>query len=120
MVHTGIFATSDEIIVKAGKNYDVLITEARINQLCLEVESRINCLTRYNWSDKYASLNVDVKYILSELESNLVAMYIIAFNPSVYTSLAEAQTMLDMLRDGSDKCMNELQDIKGQDFINNA
>ena len=34
MAHEGIFATSDEILVKAGENYDTSITEARINALC--------------------------------------------------------------------------------------
>lgn len=64
MAHTGIFATSDEILVKAGEKYDTSVTEARINALCLQAESIINVMTRYNWSDAYASLNADVKGIL--------------------------------------------------------
>ena len=100
MAHTGIFATSDEILVKAGKNYDTGVTEARINALCLQVESHINAVTRYNWSDNYAGLNADVKGLLALAESNMVAMYIINYNMSVFTSRLEAQTMLDVLRDG--------------------
>ena len=65
MAHTGIFATSDEILVKAGTNYDTDITEARINALCLQVESFINCVCRYNYSDAYSGLDADVKGILS-------------------------------------------------------
>ena len=98
MAHTGIFATSDEILVKAGENYDTSITEARINNLCSQVESYINSATRYNWSDDYAGLNADVKGILTLIESNLVAAYIISFNMSGFTSRQEAEDMITLLR----------------------
>ena len=120
MAHTGIFATSDEILVKAGENYDTSITEARINALCLQVESFINCATRYNWSDAYSGLNADVKGILSELESNLVAIYIISFNMAGYTSRIEAEDMINILRDASLRGLSILRDKKTQDFANGA
>ena len=74
MAHTGIFATSSEILTKAGENYDTSVTEAKINELCLQAESFINVATRYNWTDAWqgGGLNADVKYILSMLESDLV------------------------------------------------
>jgi len=106
MAHTGIFCSSDEILVKAGENYDTSITEARINALCLQAESYINVLTGTNWSDSYAGLNADWKGILSEAESNLVAMYIISFNMSGYASLEMASTMLDVLWARFDACIS--------------
>lgn len=118
MAHTGIFATSDEILVKAGENYDTSVTEARINALCLQVESMINCLTRYNWSDAYASLNADVKGILSLIESNLVAIYIITFNMAGYTTRTEAEDMIIVLKDQATWALRSLQDRKTQEFIN--
>ena len=120
MAHTGIFATSDEILVKAGSKYDTAITEARINALCLQAEGYINSVTRYNWSDAFSGLNSDFKGILSELESDLVAMYIIMFNRAVYTNGEEAECMLDLYTDRTNKIINYLTDIKTQDFINNA
>jgi hypothetical protein len=116
MAHTGIFATSDEILVKAGENYDTGITEARINDLCLQVESQINISTQYNWSDAFASLNADVKGLLAMAESNLVAMYIISYNPSAIPSRT-AETMLDLLRDGYVTCIEQLKIEAKRDFM---
>lgn len=120
MAHTGIFATSDEILVKAGENYDTSINEARINKLCTQVESLINCMCRYNFSDNYSTLNADVKGILSEVASNLVAIYIISFNMAGYTSRIEAEDMINILRDGALRGLAILRDKKTQDFINGA
>lgn len=120
MAHTGIFATSDEILVKAGENYDTSITEARINALCLQVESFINTYCRYNYSDAYAGLNADVKGILSEVASNLVAIYIISYNMSGFTSLDEAKAMITLLRDSAIRGLSILRDKETQRFINGA
>lgn len=118
MAHTGIFATSDEIMVKCGENVDATgDTEARINALCLQVESYINCTTRYNWSDAYAGLNADVKGILSMCASDMVASYLIAFNMSGYTSRLEAQTMLDVLRDRYVNALKLLEEMATKDFM---
>jgi|TARA_R100000501_G_C2630136_1_gene125242 hypothetical protein len=120
MAHTGIFATSDEILVKAGSAYDTAITEARINALCLQVESLINSNCRFNYSDNYAGLNADVKGILSEVESNLVAIYIIQFNFDSYASRTEAEDMINVLRDGALRGLSLLKDKKVQVFLNDA
>ena len=120
MAHTGIFATSDEILVKAGENYDTSITEARINALCLQVESLINCICRYNFSDAYSTLNADGRGILSEVASNIIAIYIITFNMSGYTSRVEAEDMINILRDAALRGLSLLRDVKVRDFIINA
>lgn len=117
MAHEGIFATSDEILVKAGANYDIGITEARINALCLQAESKINVMIRYNFSDNYATLNADTKHILSETASNLVAIYIISYNMSVYSSRVEAETMLDVCWANYKDNIKELKDLKKRKFI---
>lgn len=118
MGHTGIFATSDEILVKAGELVDATgATEGRINALCAQVESEINCRCRYNFSDAYAGLNADVKGILSEAESNLVAMYLISFNMYGYSSRTEAEDMINVLRDSYLRCIAILSDKKVQEFM---
>jgi hypothetical protein len=121
MAHTGIFATSDEILVKAGENVDSSgTTEARINALCLQVESLINCTARENFSDTYATLNADVKGLLSEIESDLVAMYLIQFNMAGFTSRVEAEDMVNILRDAALRGLSILRDKKTIDFMNGA
>jgi predicted transcriptional regulator len=120
MAHTGIFATSSEIITRAGKNYDsTTVTEAKINELCLEAESLINCITRYNWSDWYVggSVVADTKYILSIAEASWVAMNIIACNMSGYSSRVEAETMLDVQRDQWNKAIELLSDQNVRNFM---
>lgn len=120
MVHSGIFATSDEIMVMAGENYDTGITEARINALCLQAESVINAATRYNWSDAYAALNADKKGILSHAEACFVAWHIIAFNPSGYTNIEEATFMTDLLWSNFQRDIKLLEDQNIQVFVKAA
>jgi hypothetical protein len=120
MAHTGIFATSDEILVKAGENYDTSVTEARINALCLQVESFINNACRKNYSDAYAGLNADVKHLLSLIESNLVAIYIISYNMNTYTSRVEAEDMIQVLKQSASEALEILRDSKTETFITGA
>ena len=123
MAHTGIFATSNECITKAGKNYASgagEIEEAEINEFCAQVESLINCITRYNWSDAYAGLNADVKGLLAEVASNLVAIYMIQYDMSGYTSRVEAEDMINILRDGALRGLALLRDQKVKAFISGA
>lgn len=121
MADTGIFATTAEVSRKAGANASTTANvEAYINDFMTQAEAAINAMTRYNWSDAYASLNVDVKGILKETASNLAAMYIIQYDMSGFTSRFEAETMLDVLRDGFTRNISLLRDIKQQTFINGA
>jgi len=120
MAHTGVFATSDEVLVRAGENYDTSITEARINDLCAQSESLINVLTRYNWSDAYSGLNADVKRILSETSACLAANAIIAYNLDSYPSRTEAEDMININRDIALRNLSVLRDKKNQDFMTGA
>ena len=88
MGHEGLFATSAEIIIKAGDNYpSTLGDEAAINALCLQVESYINVTTGYDWSGEFTApattgLSTSVWYLLGETESNLVAIYLLNIKPT--------------------------------------
>lgn len=121
MAHTGIFATSDEILTKAGENVDATgSTEARINALCLQAESKINAVSRYNWSDAYSTLNADVRGLLSEAESNLVAIYLIQFNMAGYTTRVEAEDMITILKVAYNEAIRLLEDQKVILFMQGA
>ena len=121
MVDDGIFATNAEIIAKAGKNADATaIAVGWTDAMVAQVESRINNESEYNWSDNYAGLNVDVKGTLTEAESNLMALYIVNYNPNVWT-IATASFKRDTLKTEYTDCIKMLREKdKGQIFIIDA
>lgn len=121
MVDTGIFATTAEVQRKAGNGAsETANVEAYINDYMSQVESEINVMLRFNFSDNYDSLNVDVKGILKEIASNLAAIYVIQFDMSGFTSRIEAEDMINILRDGALRAMSILNDKKQETFIVNA
>jgi hypothetical protein len=65
-------------------------------------------------------LNTDVKALLQEAESDLVGMYIISADMSGFTSLAEAQTMLNVLHDRAEKAINLLKEDRARKFVQGA
>jgi len=118
MADTGIFATTAEVSRKAGANASTTANvEAYINQFMTEAEAQINAVTRYNWSDAYSSLDVDVKGLLKLAASNLAAMYVIQYDTGGFNSLEEAQTMLDVLWNGYIEAIKLLNDKKVNDFM---
>lgn len=121
MADTGIFATTAEVGYKAGANASATSkAEAYVNSYMTQVESYINAFCRYNFSDNYASLNVDVKGILKDVASSLAAIYVIQYDMSGFTSRTEAEDMINILRDGALRGLSVLRDKKAQDFINDA
>jgi len=121
MADTGIFATTAEVERKAGANCSATSkAEAYVNDYMTQVESQINCVTRYNWSDAYSGLNVDVKGILKEVASNLAAIYVIQYDMSGFTTRVEAEDMINILRDAALRGLALLRDKKLQDFMTNA
>jgi hypothetical protein len=121
MVDTGIFATTAEVQYKAGTNASATSkAEAYVNSYMIQAESLINSFCRYNFSDNYSTLNVDVKGILKEVASNLAAIYVIQYDMSGFTSRTEAEDMINVLRDAAMRGLSILRDKKAQDFINGA
>ena len=118
---TGIFATTAEVERKAGANASsVSKAEAYVNQYLTEAESEINVLTRFNWSDAYAGLDVDVKGILKNVASNLAAIMVIQYDFSGFTSRTEAEDMINVLRDSALRGMSILRDKKQETFMRGA
>lgn len=118
MADTGIFATTEEVQRKAGSNASTTSNvEAFINDFITQAESLINVQTRYNWSDAYPTLNVDVKGILKLAASAKAAMLVIQYDMSGFTSRIEAETMLDVLKNEFDTAIIILKDIKAHDFM---
>lgn len=118
MADDGIFATSAEIGYKAGAGKNataagLVYTDSFITQ----AESYINAVTRFNWSDAYAALSVDIKGLLKEAGSNIAAIYVIQYDMSGYSSSEEAQLMINVLWARADVDIKLLMDYKVKDFI---
>ena len=121
MADTGIFCTTAEVVRKAGDGANAAaVVEAYTNDFVTQAESEINVATRYNWSDAYTGLNIDVKGILKQAASNLAAIYVIQYDMGGYTSRTEAEDMINTLRDGYLRCLSILRDVKARDFANGA
>lgn len=121
MSDTGIFGTTVEVGYKCGAGCSSTSkAEAYVNSFMTQAESEINCACRTNYSDTYSTMNVDKKGILKEAATNLAAMYAIQYDLSGFTSRAEAETMLDVLRDGYMRCLKILEDMKARDFLASA
>ena len=81
-------ATNAQVKQKAGANANSTATGSTYtSEFVAQADSVINCVTRFNWSDKYSSLNVDVKNILTEASSNLAAIYCICYDQSNHLSI---------------------------------
>ena len=129
MAHAGLWATSAEILAKAGVRYDSTgVTEAIINGFCLQAENLINCATKYNWSDLFTApattttISADVWHLLGEVESNLVGIYIIESNmqglaTAPYPSRIMTEDTINILRDAALRGMSILRDKATQKFM---
>ena len=123
--HTGIYATSAEIVAKLGKHYDTGFTEAMINAACLQTESLINVLCKKVFAvdaAAFTALPASTKYLLSEVSACLVAIYGIEYNmaglpATPFTSRVEAESMINILRDAALRGLSVLRDKKNQDFF---
>lgn len=112
--------TEAEIIQKAGAGKSASFDTTMMTAANLRAESTINAVCRYNFSDTYAGLNADVKGLLSDVASSLVAIEAISYDMSGYTSRSEAEDMVTIHRDIAMRGLGLLRDKKVQDFINGA
>jgi len=121
MADSGVWTSLADTLKKAGLNVNSTSgTELHLNDIVLQVEAMVNNLTRYNWSDAYAGLNVDVKGILRGVTTDLCAIYMITWDMSGFTSRAEAEAMIMVLRDSAMRGLSILKDKKNQKFMVDA
>lgn len=97
MAYTGVLCTVAEMQLYACELVDSTgNVEANHNILAAQGESFLCVLSKYNWVDNYASLNVDVKRILSEYVARFGAVGLISFNMAGYTSRIEAEDIINI------------------------
>ena len=118
---TGIFCTVADVEKYAGANASATSkAEAYVDVYTTCAESEINATVRYNFSDVYAALNDDVKGILRLAACCHVAINVILYDLSGFTSRIEGEDMINVHRDTYLRCIKVLKDKKQEDFIVNA
>jgi len=121
MADTGIFATTAQVVLKAGVNaHATAILEASINDFMAQAESQINAETEYNWSDQFAVLNTDVRGILTIAASSRAAIMCINYDPNAWT-LGTATLKMNVLWNDYDNAIKILKEKdKGAIFVQEA
>ena len=120
MADVGIYCKFANITARVGTRASAVSNVvAWTDVIVLDVENMINVMTRKNWSDGYAALDVDVKYLLMDAASCMCAMYVIQYDMSGMPS-REAETRLDFLRDSFYRDVGLLKDINMQTFMDEA
>lgn len=94
--------TSGACVVKAGNNVNdsIALSGAVLAKWSDDAEATLSVRTKYDWVGNYSKIGANYKNILSDTTSSMVAMNMVSYDMSGYTSKREAETILDVLRDG--------------------
>ena len=122
MAFTGIYVpTIAEYQYKIGVGANpVVSSEPYANVFIEQAESVINMISRKVFAadtSAFTALPVTTKHMLTEVASDLAAIYAIQFDMSGYSSRIEAEDMINILRDASLRELSLLRDQKQKDFL---
>lgn len=120
MAFTGIMTTEAEIDQKMGAGAPAEFTDVMKTASAAQAESVVNVVTRFNFSNDFDNINTDVKGILSDIVSGMVAMEGIAYDFSGYPSRIVAEDKINILRDSILRNLSLIRDRKQIDFIKSA
>jgi hypothetical protein len=110
--------TSGAAIAKAGANVNATIaaSSATLAEWSDESEASLQTITRKDWITD-ADYTANFSGALADAASDMVAMKIINYDMSGYTSRMEAQTMLDVIRDNLMRTLDVLKDDKNKEVM---
>lgn len=110
-------STSGAAISKAGVNANtaLIASAATLAKFSDEAEAMLCGHTRKDWVAEYANVTTNFKGILDDTISDIIAMKIINYDMSGFTSRLEAQTMLDVIRDNLVRNLDTLKDDKNKE-----
>jgi hypothetical protein len=116
---TGTLCSYNEVVTKAGSGVSTsAISESAITQFVKQAQSEICAITRFNWVEKYAELDTNLKNILNDICSNIAAIYCINYDLSGYTGGSlEAQRMIENYRDRNKQLYRLLENQEVKTFI---
>lgn len=109
--------TSGQAIQKAGvnANADIIISGQALALWSQESEAALSAITRKDWVADYPSVKTNFKQVLADAVSDMIALKIIGYDMSGYTSRLEVQTLLDLIRDNLMRNLDALKDQKNQE-----
>ena len=116
MAFTGITATEAQIDQKSGANVSTDFTDVMKTASLLFYENYLNVETEYNWSDAFASLNADVKHLVTLYTASGVAMDVINYDPDAI-GRSTAELRLNVLSEVMRVALKALSDKDKQDFM---
>lgn len=122
MAHTGIYVpTLVEFHYKCGDGVSSISSaEAYANSYIEQAESLINMVCRKVFAvdtAAFTALPVTTKHLLTEVASNLAAIYAIQYDMSGFASRIEAEDMINILRDASLRGLSLLRASAQKDFL---
>jgi hypothetical protein len=108
------FCTSGSAIIKAGANCNstIIASGSAMAKWSDLAEGRIMAETRRDWKTNFANLDTGIQGIIQDICSSLIAMNIVAYDMGGYTDRREAETILDVNDDRSNKGLTILKDFK--------
>ena len=112
--------TSGAALAKAGLNnamFGNAGSASLMSKWSDDAEGYINLASRYDWVTNYSSVGTNFKPALSDCTAAHIAMNIINYDMSGYTSRTEAQTMLDVLNDQLVKTIALLKDEEYREVL---
>ena len=103
--------------LKAGANWNAAITDGNITTFINQAEAYLMAVTRVNWVTLYSTIDATFKLILEDAASSHVAMAMINYDMSGYTSRQEALTMLNVNYTRLTDAIQQLKEKYTSDFI---
>ena len=110
--------SSYAITNKAGVNCNstAVASGALIQMFAEQAEGEFCMKTRKDWITDWAGISAPIQQAISKGVSARAGMMLLSYDPSGYTSLAEAQTIADMLNDEFSQVVKDLKDKENQSF----
>ena len=121
MADTGIYATTAQILRKAGLGASIAASdEVYTNDFIAQAEAVINMISRKVFavdSTAFSALPATTRQILTQVASDLAAIDVITYDMSGYASRIEAEDLINIRRDSSLRGLSLLRDQKQKDFL---
>jgi hypothetical protein len=111
--------TSGAVLLKAGLNANALLiaSAASLAKFSDEAEGFVNASTRKDWVADYANVTANFKGMLDDVTSDVIAMKVINYDMSGFTSRQEAGKMLDVLHDSMSRKIDVLKEDHNKEIM---
>ena len=116
---TGTLCTLGDAINKAGKNASASGKNiVNVENFVREAQSIIDAVTRFKWVAGYSEITTEKKFILNQVCSDMAGLDIIMHDMTNYKdATAEAETMVNVLREKIARGLSLLRNQEIKDFI---